>query len=236
MVAEAERADWARDIAEGLGYQPTPWRIDFFTEWMRWENTVAENNPLATTWKSGLEDADWTPFNHNGGNPVCNYASEEIGLSCTVKTLSLSYYDAIRQALTEQKLGYAGSRERIAQAVRTWGTMGFANRVANGWSPGGARQAQSLPPEQPQAVTAAPKRPHAARTARKAVRDTAATTPAIGALLIGAVTATDNWGEIGTQLSNGHWATAIGLFVATPLALALWRVVRGMLGQEPTDG
>ena len=228
MAETKDRAAWAHDIVAALGMTPTPWRIEFFTEWARYEGTTAENNPLASTRKTGLEKGkDWTPFNSNQGNPVCNYASEETGLRMTVESLRLSYYTAILAAVKAQVIR---DRKTVADEVykpghASWGTVGFAHLIRGGWSPSAPRILQGEAPEGTDVVIGKPApRVDTGGTARKAARDTAVGAPAIGALLAAAL-ATD-WSGIRTEFAAEHIPAAIGLFLATPFALAIWRVIR----------
>lgn len=224
-----ELREFIEGVLAGLSAPATEWNLQWMEEWARSESTLAGFNPYATT----MPAPGATIFNHV---KVRNFPDAATGIDATVRTLRLSYYVPIVHGLRTQSLA---DKRGILKSYQTWsGTNApeayhIARLIKSGWTPSGSRTLQS---EETAVIGAkAAQSADVSRTAKKAVRDTVATTPAVGALVIGAVTATDNWGEIGDQLANGHWATAIGLFVATPVALALWRIVRGMLGQAPAE-
>ena len=122
------------DLCDQLALSPTPWRLTFLTEWALWENTGAGYNPLATTMPGGEDALNpwWNTFGDANQYHVRNYASGAKGVFATAKTLRLGYYDTIREALENETIS---DRPGIAAALRTWGTIGFANEVANGWAP-----------------------------------------------------------------------------------------------------
>lgn len=121
-------AAFADAVTVGLGLEATPWRRAWFVEWARWEGTGAGFNPLATTMQGGEDPTD-PKWNSVG---VRNYASFEAGVDATVRTLALGYYEAIRATLRAERVV---DRAAVVVALRTWGTMGFAEKVAGGWEP-----------------------------------------------------------------------------------------------------
>ncbi len=116
----------------------TPWRLSWFREWARWEGTTAENNPLATTYDMGSFQSQ---FNSAG---VKNYTSFDVGVQATHNTLALSYYTSIIDSLANERIG---DRSAVVSAIRTWGTTGFADTIANGWTP--LSGDVSAPPSEP---------------------------------------------------------------------------------------
>lgn len=107
-------------LIRGLGMEPTPWRLEFFRTWAKFENTGAGYNPLATT-RTAPDVAVHSNWNDNDGVPVKNYASFDDGVRATLQTLRLSYYTLVLESLRQQKI-LAGAGDQL----RKWGTMGFA--------------------------------------------------------------------------------------------------------------
>jgi hypothetical protein len=120
--------------ALGIGGAMRPWALEFMTEWARWENTEARNNPLATTRKI---DRGETNFNSHG---VKNYASIEDGQRGTVETIRLSHYTTVLASMVANRVV---DRAQVVIELRTWGTTGFASLIANGWNPA----LQTTPPD-----------------------------------------------------------------------------------------
>lgn len=98
-------------LCRGMGWEPTPWRIDVFTFWAQQEGMLYERtfNPLATT-RTGpgitLQSLDmgFGPGNWNSV-PVRMYATEESGVEATRQTLLLDYYVNVRRCFADQR-GY----------------------------------------------------------------------------------------------------------------------------------
>lgn len=135
----SERETFANAIIVRMDMTPTAWRRDFYVEWMRWENTGARWNPLATT-RDGGEWPTNPYWNENGGNPVRNYASFEVGVAKTVETLNLQYYNAVRAAIEREHVS-----SEVSNEIRMWGTVGFAAMLDSGWRPA-ASPAPAPPP------------------------------------------------------------------------------------------
>ena len=167
MVDREERPGYARQLLEEMNIVPTEWRVNFFVEWMRWENTRARHNPLATT-RVVEKNEYWQDkplFNDNGGVPVKNYNTREIGVRATVETLSLSYYLDVLKALNAQKIN---NRKKLAnELANIWGTTGFGRVIREGWSPAGAKGT----PEGANAGEFKSIKPITARTVKKSLRD-----------------------------------------------------------------
>lgn len=119
-------------ILAGLGLTVTMGRVAYLSEWARWEGTGARFNPLATTQPGGEDPADpyWNTFGAQGQYHVRNYASLERGIAATVDTLLNGYYNAVVNSLAIERCDPAAVQE-----IRTWGTTGFANTLAEGWKP-----------------------------------------------------------------------------------------------------
>ena len=123
-----------------LSLDPTPWRLEFLREWARWEGTGASYNPFATTWEDPtLENSAnpwWNTFQDQQGREyhVRNYRSLQAGIDATVRTiLQPAYYATLRGVLSRQAIG--AERANLAADIRTWGTTGFASKIADGWEP-----------------------------------------------------------------------------------------------------
>jgi internalin A len=121
----------APDFFEGVLNQLSVPISDFALEalkvWTRYENTEACWNPLATTWDMGEKSWD---FNTAG---VKNYVDKDTGVEATANTLSLSYYEAIREMLARQSF----DEEAIQQAVATWSGLSandpYVVNLVNEW-------------------------------------------------------------------------------------------------------
>ncbi len=113
-------------VLQGMGWEPTPFRMNLMREWISGERTGAGYNPLATTQEGGEDPSD--PFwNDNGGNPVKNYRDFDTGVQQTIRTLSNQYYPALRATFETEQI-QPGAAENAA----TWGTMHLANVLSNG--------------------------------------------------------------------------------------------------------
>jgi len=80
--------------------------------WLEGENTLAMNNPLATT-RTGFSG---TNFNSAG---VKNYPTFSLGMRATVATIKLAPYKKLRDAIYAGTSAHAIAREIVASP---WGT------------------------------------------------------------------------------------------------------------------
>lgn len=116
-----------------LGFPADYW-MPFASEWARYENTAASNNPLACI----QVEPGSSPFNDAG---VQNYDSEDDGANAIVATLDprsyggTDYYPHVRAAILARSLDANGARNDVAREIATWGTHGFANAISGGWNP-----------------------------------------------------------------------------------------------------
>lgn len=210
-------------VLDGIGAPATPWTLDWMRTWAASENTRAAFNPLASERPAPGHDSK---FNEDG---VRNYDSADVGIAATVETLGLSYYAPIVDSLRKQRFT---NRRAILKAYQTWAGVSapeayhVASLIKGGWTPHGAKtlQAVEVPPASAPIVSG--------DTARKSVRDTALAAPLGVFALIDAATRTD-WGVFPAELDAHHWGAVAATFLATPFALAVWRIVRARLtGQE----
>ena len=206
-------------VLAGIGAPATAWNLKFMTEWAKSEGTAAAHNPFA----SERPATGSTTFNSAG---VRNYTDDEQGIAATVETLKLSYYRAIVHALQTQTVA---DREGIVKGLETWsGTSTphayhVAALIHGGWTPGGARTQQA----QETAVGGAT-RPVASAHARQAAKDAALGAPAASVWLGLLITEASNGDlvRIFEDVGAHHWAAAVGAFIATPLAAAVWRAIK----------
>ena len=120
-VGEAFFTDMLEDE---LGIAASDFALDAMAVWKRYENTGADWNPLATTWRM---PGSWN-YNSVG---VQNYPDRTTGIQATANTLALSYYDAIRTMLREQ----AFNRSQIRAALVTWSGEGaYVDNLLNEWA------------------------------------------------------------------------------------------------------
>jgi len=104
-----------------MGVLPTTNNVNFLKTWQSFEGGNAKNNPLNTTYK--LTGA--TNYNSAG---VKNYETDNDGIKATAKTLLLNYYKPIVKGLKEnQPLSWYKNNAEVNKALKTWGTIGFAN-------------------------------------------------------------------------------------------------------------
>ena len=137
--------DFSTALLKDLAIPANDFALAFVAEWIRYEGTTAQYNPLATT----LVMPNSTSFNSVG---VRNYASFEDGVLATARTLDpvaynsawTDYYPAIRAALREG--GFGAMRSTVANQLRKWGTVGFADAIDNGWN---APVVAPIPPPPP---------------------------------------------------------------------------------------
>lgn len=134
---------WYNAVCQYGNFPRTEWTRQFFDEWARWEG-VPERicNPLATTEPApdlrSSEDIGFGPGRWNDANPpygVGIYKSQAAGGEATARTLRNGYYPALVRALEQQDVIDPNA---VAANIRTWGTMGFAQRIADRWEPSGS--------------------------------------------------------------------------------------------------
>jgi parallel beta-helix repeat protein len=130
--------DFFDSVLSQLSLPINDFALEALEIWTRYENTEACWNPLATTWDMGEKSWD---FNAAG---VKNYVDEDTGVEATANTLSLSYYEAIRQMLARVSF----DEEAIQQAVATWSGLSpsdpYAVNLVNEWKE--LYQSDSTPP------------------------------------------------------------------------------------------
>lgn len=133
---------WYNAVCEYGNFPRTQWTRRFFDEWAQWEG-VPESiaNPLATTEPApdlrSSEDIGYGPGKWNTANPpygVGIYKSQAAGGEATARTLRNGYYPVLTRAIDQQDITDANG---TAANIRTWGTMGFAQKVQDGWEPVG---------------------------------------------------------------------------------------------------
>ena len=108
-------------ILQYMDVLPTTNNVKFLKTWQSFEGGNAKNNPLNTTYK--LTGAT----NYNSAN-VKNYETDNDGIKATAKTLLLNYYKPIVKGLKDnQPLSYYKNNAYVNKALKTWGTIGFAN-------------------------------------------------------------------------------------------------------------
>ena len=204
-------------LCEKLGYEPTPWRTEFFLEWMRGESTRAFYNPFATTWKVSAEDrGEPYAFNHNGGNPVKNYATLDAGVRATANTMNLNYYKAIMKCVRDQKVT---NLPQVCKEFKTWSSVDhylIANQLRAGWRPTG----RNIP--NPKAVAKK-------SIATKSARDAGLLVGGAGITAAVAAIAGADFDPIISAIKQPESFSAI-LVLAMPL---IYRVIRAYIGKGP---
>lgn len=123
-LSDAERDAYYTQVLTGLGLPNSEGNRAFLAAWANQEFTRALYNPLSTTYKQ--EGA--TAFNCNSNaegecNPVKNYTNANQGATATVATLKLSYYAAIRSAMSSGNLTAAqiANSPGVQDALTLWG-------------------------------------------------------------------------------------------------------------------
>lgn len=96
-------------------------------EWAEWEGCGAEYNPLATT-QPGFDELrpDWNDLG------VKRFRDLDHGVRATATTMTNGLYQEILEILAKHEIRRP---ERVASQLRTWGTMGFATAIQQGWHP-----------------------------------------------------------------------------------------------------
>ena len=108
-------------VLQYMDVLPTTNNVKFLKTWQSFEGGNAKNNPLNTTYK--LANAT----NYNTAN-VKNYETDNDGIKATAKTLLLNYYKPIVKGLkNNESLEWYKNNADVNKALRTWGTIGFAN-------------------------------------------------------------------------------------------------------------
>lgn len=118
------RGEFAAEVLIGIGAEPTPQNIEAMLAWMQGENTLAANNPLATT-LSTYDTQGATHFNtfgDQGQYHVRNFTTPEQGIDATIDTLKQSYYSNIVNAL--QRGTNVNELESLVKQS-PWGTGDF---------------------------------------------------------------------------------------------------------------
>lgn len=109
------------NVLKELNLPSTTNNVKFLTIWQTYEGGSAKNNPLNTTMKY-VNASDYNSAK------VKNYLTEDDGINATAKTLSLNYYKAIIKGFKEnQSLDYYKNNADVIKALKTWGTVNFAN-------------------------------------------------------------------------------------------------------------
>ena len=121
-------------VCRRLGWEPTPWRLAVFAEWHRHEGVPLDVtwNPLATTrfsgntplnleWSKGFGAGNWNSV------PVRVYRDAQAGITATVETLALSYYENVRRCFREQA-GYGEAVDELAVYV---GSVAYGQALVN---------------------------------------------------------------------------------------------------------
>lgn len=126
-------------VLKYLNLQPTANRVNLLRAWAAEENTSAKNNYFATTWNAEPNRSDlyiggyW--FNWNGGYPVKNYTTPEIGARAFANTLVYgNYYPGILAGLISGAPLENWYNSQIAAEFATYGGAGYGNKVLNLWA------------------------------------------------------------------------------------------------------
>lgn len=134
--------EWYNALCTAANFPRTQWTRRFFDEWAQWEG-VPEwiANPLATTEPApelrSTQDLGFGPGKWNTANPpygVGIYKDQTSGGIATARTLRNGYYPVLTKAIDNQDIT---DQNGTAANIRTWGTMGFAQKVQDGWEPVG---------------------------------------------------------------------------------------------------
>lgn len=122
--------DFYGEVLKCLGAPKTDSNMLFFYAWRQAEGGTAKNNPFNTTYKKDLESSQYTDYNYAG---VKNYSTKSVGIEATCKTLKLSRYKDIVDAL---KNGNAFDKIDKMSSLKTWGTGDLLAKVANKYKEG----------------------------------------------------------------------------------------------------
>jgi hypothetical protein len=108
--------NFTTQLCNNLGCTPFPDTYDFINTWASYEDTSAENNPLASEWKDGS-----TNFNPAG---VQNYPSIAIGAQATAADLKA--WPSYASIIAAIRSGGPFNTTDVVSGINYWGTSGFA--------------------------------------------------------------------------------------------------------------
>lgn len=113
------------EVFKNLGVTPTNEKIKFFIAWRQAEGGKALNNPFNTT--KTMKADGITNYNSVG---VKNYPTIDLGVTATVNTLKLKYYQDLMNKLNNNMV----TAEELADSpdLKTWGTGKGVSRVLKG--------------------------------------------------------------------------------------------------------
>ena len=111
-------------VLQKIGAPVTNNNLSILLYWAQHEGGKASYNSLNTTMKA----AGTTDYNSAG---VKNYPDAQTGINATAKTLLLSYYRPIVEALRANKsISYYYGNQDIIKALKTWGTVNLADELS----------------------------------------------------------------------------------------------------------
>lgn len=145
---DAEMAAFMADVCRGMGWEPTPWRLDALRHWAdleddsRWRLLLIGHNPLATTRQTTGVVGTW----NSAG--VKLYRDRAAGVVATVETLRLSYYPNVRRCFELQQ----GLPDAVPELVTYIGSEGYARELVAYMAASTA--SRGLPGTEPSALTA----------------------------------------------------------------------------------
>lgn len=214
-----DKVEFVEKCLDYMGMESTPWRVDFLLTWMQGESTKALWNPFATTMNVPQEDRDNNYFfNHNGGNPVKNYANCDAGVRATVRTMQLSYYTNIIASLRQERIV---NKQQVLKEFKTWSSTDhyhIANLIRQGWTPTGRG-----------VVSTSTKKKLNKRDAKKNARDIAVQGIPLATFLTIALSLQP---QIITYLGDNP---ALLGGAALPFATTIFRLIRSYLGKAPEN-
>lgn len=115
--------DFFKAVLKGLNVPVSDTNVTQLNNWQKHEGGKAHFNPLNTT---KVMNSGETDYNSAG---VKNYPDFKTGVDATIKTLKLSYYKSIVEALAKELPTWKGN-SGIVTALNTWGTTNYANSLA----------------------------------------------------------------------------------------------------------
>jgi hypothetical protein len=140
--------NFTTQLCNNLGCTAFPATYNFINTWASYEDTSAENNPLASEWKDGS-----TNFNSAG---VQNYPSIVIGAQATAADLKAwPKYATIVAAI---KSGGPFNTTDVIGGINYWGTDGFATflllggKCTNGFTSPGISNTTPTPTPAPNPI------------------------------------------------------------------------------------
>lgn len=120
-------ADFWSAVLADIGAPDTANNEANLERWSTFENTLAQENPLATTQGSG------SVFNSAG---VKDFSTAAQGEQATAATLLNGYYpDIVSELRASAPLG-SWDTPSVIHEINTWGTHGFANYISGGGTQG----------------------------------------------------------------------------------------------------